>query len=154
MELRNPRGIQIILEFQIVIIPFHVMIEVSNRNHTFSRNVQFSLLPKIADGIPVSKLNTADLNIPASIELADTNFHMPGQIDILIGNAPVKTCKLSTVTYGTVSAPFLATRTSKALADEDEVEFRDAADGISNVIYMDDVLFWRVYIRGCLKTAN
>ncbi|GFW81139.1 integrase catalytic domain-containing protein [Trichonephila clavipes] len=29
---------------------------------------------------------TEDLNIPASIELADSNFHMPGQIDILIGS--------------------------------------------------------------------
>ncbi|GFV26089.1 integrase catalytic domain-containing protein [Trichonephila clavipes] len=56
-------------------------IEVSNRDYTFARNVQFSLLPKIIDAIPVSKLNISDLNIPASIELADSNFHMPGQID-------------------------------------------------------------------------
>ncbi|GFU26565.1 DUF1758 domain-containing protein [Trichonephila clavipes] len=61
-------------------------IEVSNRDYTFARNVQFSLLPKIIDAIPVSKLNISDLNIPASIELADSNFHMPGQIDILIGS--------------------------------------------------------------------
>ncbi|GFX91586.1 DUF1758 domain-containing protein [Trichonephila clavipes] len=61
-------------------------IEVSNRDYTFARNVQFSLLPKITDAIPVSKLNISDLNIPASIELADYNFHMPGQIDILIGS--------------------------------------------------------------------
>ncbi|GFX78363.1 integrase catalytic domain-containing protein [Trichonephila clavipes] len=61
-------------------------IEVSNRDYTFARNVQFSLLPKIIDAIPVSKLNISDLNIPASIELADYNFHMPGQIDILIGS--------------------------------------------------------------------
>ncbi|GFX11647.1 DUF1758 domain-containing protein [Trichonephila clavipes] len=61
-------------------------IEVSNRDYTFARNVQFSLLPKIIDAIPVSKLNVLDLNIPASIELADSNFHMPGQIDILIGS--------------------------------------------------------------------
>ncbi|GFU93619.1 integrase catalytic domain-containing protein [Trichonephila clavipes] len=61
-------------------------IEVSNRDYTFARNVQFSLLPKITDAIPVSKLNVSDLNIPASIELADSNFHMPGQIDILIGS--------------------------------------------------------------------
>ncbi|GFX07317.1 retrovirus-related Pol polyprotein from transposon 17.6 [Trichonephila clavipes] len=33
-------------------------------------------------------------------------------------DAPVKTYKLATVTYGTVSAPFLATRTLRALADE------------------------------------
>ncbi|GFU87457.1 integrase catalytic domain-containing protein [Trichonephila clavipes] len=52
-------------------------IEVSNRDYTFARNVQFSLLPKIIDAIPVSKLNISDLNIPASIELADSNFHMP-----------------------------------------------------------------------------
>ncbi|GFT12007.1 integrase catalytic domain-containing protein [Trichonephila clavipes] len=60
--------------------------EVSHRDSTFARNVQFSLLPKITDAIPVSKLNISDLNIPASIELADFNFHMPGQIDILIGS--------------------------------------------------------------------
>ncbi|GFU80162.1 speckle-type POZ protein-like B [Trichonephila clavipes] len=40
-------------------------------------------------------------------------------------DAPVKTYKLATVTYGTVSAPFLATRTSRALADEEKAEFPD-----------------------------
>ncbi|GFV16219.1 DUF1758 domain-containing protein [Trichonephila clavipes] len=65
-------------------------IEVSNRDYTFARNVQFSLLSKITDAIPVLKLNISDLNIPVSIELADSNFHMPGQIDILIGNITVK----------------------------------------------------------------
>ncbi|GFX39023.1 integrase catalytic domain-containing protein [Trichonephila clavipes] len=43
-------------------------------------------------------------------------------------DAPVKTYKLATVTYGTVSAPFLATRTLRALADEEKAEFPDAAD--------------------------
>ncbi|GFT66538.1 integrase catalytic domain-containing protein [Trichonephila clavipes] len=38
-------------------------------------------------------------------------------------DAPVKTYKLATVTYGTVSAPFLATRTLRALADEEKAEF-------------------------------
>ncbi|GFX11563.1 DUF1758 domain-containing protein [Trichonephila clavipes] len=59
---------------------YSVKIEISNRDYTFARNVQFSLLPKITDAIPVSKLNIPDLNIPASIELADSNFHMPGQL--------------------------------------------------------------------------
>ncbi|GFX70003.1 DUF1758 domain-containing protein [Trichonephila clavipes] len=44
-------------------------IEVSYRDYTFARNVQFSLLPKITDAIPVSKLNISDLNIPASSTL-------------------------------------------------------------------------------------
>ncbi|GFV15340.1 DUF1758 domain-containing protein [Trichonephila clavipes] len=52
-------------------------IEVSSRDYTFARNEQFSLLPTITDVIPVSKLNISDLNIPASIELEDSNFHMP-----------------------------------------------------------------------------
>ncbi|GFY27749.1 DUF1758 domain-containing protein [Trichonephila clavipes] len=65
---------------------YSAKIEVSNRDYTFARNVQFSLLPKITDAIPVSKLNISDLNIPASIKLADSNFYMPGQIDILIGS--------------------------------------------------------------------
>ncbi|GFX60432.1 DUF1758 domain-containing protein [Trichonephila clavipes] len=43
-------------------------------------------------------------------------------------DAPVKTYKLATVTYGTVSAPFLATRILKVLADEEKAEFPDAAD--------------------------
>ncbi|GFX54732.1 integrase catalytic domain-containing protein [Trichonephila clavipes] len=43
-------------------------------------------------------------------------------------DAPIKTYKLATVTYRTVSAPFLATRTLKALADEEKAEFPDAAD--------------------------
>ncbi|GFV31709.1 integrase catalytic domain-containing protein [Trichonephila clavipes] len=55
-------------------------------------------------------------------------------------DAPVKTYKLATVTYGTVSAPFLATRTLRALADEEKAEFPDAADVICNDSYMDDIL--------------
>ncbi|GFU26567.1 integrase catalytic domain-containing protein [Trichonephila clavipes] len=43
-------------------------------------------------------------------------------------DAPVKTYKLATVTYGTVSAPFLATRTLETLADEEKAEFLEAAD--------------------------
>ncbi|GFW97504.1 integrase catalytic domain-containing protein [Trichonephila clavipes] len=38
-------------------------------------------------------------------------------------DVPVKTYKLATVTYGTVSAPFLATRTLRALADEEKRNF-------------------------------
>ncbi|GFV62826.1 DUF1758 domain-containing protein [Trichonephila clavipes] len=71
-------------------------IEVSNRDYTFARNVQFSLLPKIIDAIPVSKLNISDLNIPASIELADFNFHMPG------GNVILQNTKFGYLVTGTL----------------------------------------------------
>ncbi|GFW83617.1 transposable element Tcb2 transposase [Trichonephila clavipes] len=65
--------------------------------------------------------------------------------------APVKTYKLATLTYGTVSAPFLATRTLKALADEEKAEFPDAADVICNDSYMDDVLSRESTLEGAKK---
>ncbi|GFS52603.1 integrase catalytic domain-containing protein [Trichonephila clavipes] len=66
-------------------------------------------------------------------------------------DAPVKTYKLATVTYGTVSAPFLATRTLKALADEEKAEFPDAADMICNDSYMDDILSGESTLEGAKK---
>ncbi|GFX75907.1 integrase catalytic domain-containing protein [Trichonephila clavipes] len=66
-------------------------------------------------------------------------------------DAPVKTYKLATVTYGTVSAPVLATRTLKALADEEKAEFPDAADVICNDSYMDDILSGESTLEGAKK---
>ncbi|GFX68144.1 integrase catalytic domain-containing protein [Trichonephila clavipes] len=65
--------------------------------------------------------------------------------------APVKTYKLATVTYGSVSAPFLATRTLKALADEEKAEFPDAVDVICNDSYMDDILSVESTLEGAKK---
>ncbi|GFQ65085.1 integrase catalytic domain-containing protein [Trichonephila clavata] len=55
-------------------------------------------------------------------------------------DAPVKTYKLSTVIYRTVSAPFLATKALKALTYEEITDFPKATDGIYNDIYKEDVL--------------
>ncbi|GFW81315.1 integrase catalytic domain-containing protein [Trichonephila clavipes] len=68
-----------------------------------------------------------------------------------IADAPVKTYKLATVTYGTVSAAFLATRTLKALADEEKAEFPDAADVICNDSYIDDILSGESTLEGAKK---
>ncbi|GFX27442.1 integrase catalytic domain-containing protein [Trichonephila clavipes] len=66
-------------------------------------------------------------------------------------DAPIKTYKLATVTYGTVSAPFLATRTLKALADEEKAEFPDAANVICIDSYMDDILSGESTLEGAKK---
>ncbi|GFV28642.1 integrase catalytic domain-containing protein [Trichonephila clavipes] len=66
-------------------------------------------------------------------------------------DAPVKTYKLATITYGTVSAPFLATRTLRALADEEKAEFPDAANVICNDSYMDDILSGESTLEGAKK---
>ncbi|GBM69316.1 hypothetical protein AVEN_112656-1 [Araneus ventricosus] len=55
-------------------------------------------------------------------------------------NSPIKIYELNTVTYDTVSAPFLAMRVLKALADAEHQDFPEAAKIISRDMYMDDIL--------------
>ncbi|GFU92807.1 integrase catalytic domain-containing protein [Trichonephila clavipes] len=53
---------------------------------------------------------------------------------------PVKTFEMKTVTNGTVSAPFLATRTLLQLSRDEEKNFPLAAPVLRENFYMDDVL--------------
>ncbi|GFY25186.1 uncharacterized protein TNCV_2483071 [Trichonephila clavipes] len=53
---------------------------------------------------------------------------------------PVKTFEMKTVTYGTVSAPFLATRTLLQLSRDEENNFPLAAPVLRENFYMNDVL--------------
>ncbi|XP_055591487.1 uncharacterized protein LOC129743477 [Uranotaenia lowii] len=52
----------------------------------------------------------------------------------------VKTYELTTVTYGTKPAPFLATRTLKQLATDEQERFPNGAKAIMEDVYMDDVI--------------
>ncbi|GFX92484.1 integrase catalytic domain-containing protein [Trichonephila clavipes] len=53
---------------------------------------------------------------------------------------PIKRYELTTVTYGTVSAPYLATRTLKQLAMDEANNFPLAAPVVLSECYMDDIL--------------
>ncbi|GFT28854.1 integrase catalytic domain-containing protein [Nephila pilipes] len=53
---------------------------------------------------------------------------------------PVKTFELSTVTYGSVSAPFLATQTLLQIAEDEGNNFLLATSIIKEDFYVDDVL--------------
>ncbi|GBN04680.1 hypothetical protein AVEN_31101-1 [Araneus ventricosus] len=55
-------------------------------------------------------------------------------------NDPVKVYKLCTVTYGTTSEPFLATRTVQQLAIDEGKDFPLASSVLLQDVYMDDVL--------------
>ncbi|GBO18825.1 hypothetical protein AVEN_175441-1 [Araneus ventricosus] len=55
-------------------------------------------------------------------------------------NKPIKTYQLNTVTYGTVSAPYLAMRTLKQISINEGKNFPIAASVLCNDFYMDDVL--------------
>ena len=55
-------------------------------------------------------------------------------------NEPIKTYELTTVTYGTACAPFLATRSLKQLALDEGHKYPIAAQIILNDFYVDDVI--------------
>ncbi|GBO25768.1 hypothetical protein AVEN_135416-1 [Araneus ventricosus] len=55
-------------------------------------------------------------------------------------NKPIKTYQLNTVTYGTVSAPYLAMRTLKQISIDEGKNFPIATSVLCNDFYMDDVL--------------
>ncbi|XP_055585175.1 uncharacterized protein LOC129738027 [Uranotaenia lowii] len=53
--------------------------------------------------------------------------------------APLATFELKTVTYGTASAPFLATRVLQQLADDEQKDFPEAATILKQDFYVDDL---------------
>jgi hypothetical protein len=53
---------------------------------------------------------------------------------------PIQEYRLTTVTYGTSSAPFLATRCLKKLADDNKNQYLRATQVLSNDFYVDDLL--------------
>ncbi|GFU94870.1 uncharacterized protein TNCV_820931 [Trichonephila clavipes] len=55
-------------------------------------------------------------------------------------DSPVKIFTLTTITYGTKSAPYLATRSLKRLAIDDGDKYPLAAEVIMSDVYMDDLL--------------
>jgi hypothetical protein len=52
---------------------------------------------------------------------------------------PIQEYRLTTVTYGTSSAPFLATRCLKKLADDNKQQHPRAVQVLSNDFYVDDL---------------
>ena len=53
---------------------------------------------------------------------------------------PLKTFELLTVTYGTASAPYLATRCLQQLAEDELKDFSLAPAALTNNFYVDDAL--------------
>ncbi|UYV72095.1 hypothetical protein LAZ67_9001801 [Cordylochernes scorpioides] len=55
-------------------------------------------------------------------------------------NEPIKEYQLATVTYGTTSAPYLAIKTLKTLAHDEQEQFPQASKAILSNFYVDDML--------------
>ncbi|XP_055623062.1 uncharacterized protein LOC129766519 [Toxorhynchites rutilus septentrionalis] len=54
---------------------------------------------------------------------------------------PIRTYQLTTVTYGTTTAPFLATRCLKQLADDEAANYPAAAPVVRKGFYVDDLMY-------------
>lgn len=66
----------------------------------------------------------------------------------------IKQYKLKTVTYGTASAPYLAIRTLKQLALDEETNFSVGSKILLRDFYVDDVMSGANTIEGALQAQN
>ncbi|XP_029055232.2 uncharacterized protein LOC114882514 [Osmia bicornis bicornis] len=60
---------------------------IRSKTSGFRAQVTFIALPSITGRLPLRQIDLSNLELPRHIELADPEFHIPGEIDALIGNA-------------------------------------------------------------------
>lgn len=54
-------------------------------NDNFSLGLQCFVLPTITDNVPCRQVDISNLNIPSDLCLADPNFYVPADVDLLLG---------------------------------------------------------------------
>lgn len=53
----------------------------------YKSNFEFLVLPKLTNKIPLTRVDTSNINVPKNIQLADPQFYKPQKIDIILGAA-------------------------------------------------------------------
>ncbi|XP_043263117.1 uncharacterized protein LOC122403582 [Colletes gigas] len=66
---------------------YYVHANIKSRTNAFSTEVKFISLPSITGLLPSRQVNRNALTIPKNIKSADPEFHKPGQVNALLGNA-------------------------------------------------------------------
>lgn len=59
--------------------------KIKSRFDNFETELQFLVLPRITEKLPLIKFEKMQLNIPKYLQLADEQFNIPKSIDILLG---------------------------------------------------------------------
>ncbi|CAK9805171.1 hypothetical protein ANTPLA_LOCUS4356 [Anthophora plagiata] len=59
--------------------------KIKSRINNFCTDLTFLILPQITEILPSRPISKSHLNIPSNIPLADPGFHIPSEIDALIG---------------------------------------------------------------------
>ncbi|XP_071640886.1 uncharacterized protein [Temnothorax longispinosus] len=62
-----------------------VIIRIKSMHTSYSQNIECYVLNTITENLPQIQVNTDKFKIPSNIRLADPHFHIPGEINILIG---------------------------------------------------------------------
>lgn len=60
-------------------------VRIQSRINAYSINLSCLVVPSITDNIPNVPIDKSHFEIPDNLILADLNFHVPGEIDLLIG---------------------------------------------------------------------
>jgi hypothetical protein len=69
-------------------------------------------------------------------------------------DSPIQEYQLTTVTYGTSSSPFLATRCLKKLADDNRSKYPRTAQVLSNDFYVDDLLSGTLTVNEAIQVQQ
>lgn len=62
-----------------------MMVEVESRHSDFFTNIECLVVPEITGATPATTINVSTWPIDADLPMADPNFHIPADIDMLIG---------------------------------------------------------------------
>ncbi|XP_018360396.1 PREDICTED: uncharacterized protein LOC108759449 [Trachymyrmex cornetzi] len=62
-----------------------VELHIMSRCSTFNMDIEYVILPKITQNLPLVEVCVTNLDIPKDIKLADPHFNTPSKIDMLIG---------------------------------------------------------------------
>ncbi|XP_048003054.1 uncharacterized protein LOC125239480 [Leguminivora glycinivorella] len=63
----------------------HCNIKIRSTYTSYTTNVKCYILPVVTGIVPQNKIRVEELDIPGHIQLADPDFHLPGDVDILLG---------------------------------------------------------------------
>lgn len=59
---------------------------IKSRFNDFTLELTFLVLPVLTEKLPLSEFDTAELNIPTDLNMADERFNIPKEIDMLLGS--------------------------------------------------------------------
>ncbi|XP_063991160.1 uncharacterized protein LOC135169792 [Diachasmimorpha longicaudata] len=74
---------------------------ITSQQNNFKKVLSFLIVPRISSLVPSDQIDRESLNIPKNLPLADSNFHKPAPIQVLLGSST----SISILSIGQVKLP-------------------------------------------------